>query len=626
MNRALNPNYIIKFPCLKSKKNSKLSCSFFFEDEFNDDVNPEDSSSRTSKSRRDEAPSKTSSSRTHRPSQEPHSSSSSSSHREDSRRRSRPSSTSGSSATPKPISSCIGAVIKRKHDDDDDDDDDSDEDRKDSGDETKSRHSSRVSSVVTVSDNRRRSREERQRKLSADARSALRPSKSILLRALDAANKSVVSTNSREEASNKSIADLKLAAFRSKRSETNSQPQAESVDSKPKRLKSSESRETTSQDSLPTRQVQIADKDEPKTSTRPIMHDEDEEDEDDDKQTIKIDMNQSNTNKEVSAANNTKFIITLNGLRDDQFLNKLQSSNKANMQGEFGDMNELDELDYDETYDDYGNNDDEMNEYGDDQMLEETETGASMYMNENTADSMQDSQDGQHQMAKKRLIRCTFWPLCEKGDACLYLHPNKPCTAFPNCQFGQLCHYVHPNCRYDGFCTRLDCPYTHNLKRGSVNPTEAAQLTTTQTDQPMDQSVLAGATVSTTATKPTHAGQDVPRVTINKIQPFASGASNPFSLVNKTSGSDASGGVVSTGASTTSSTLAVPKNATSTAFKSHFVPVPTGRVLFPLQSSAFHAGSQYKLVHGGKPASANPLPVCISLSLINIISSIKHFK
>lgn len=62
---------------------------------------------------------------------------------------------------------------------------------------------------------------------------------------------------------------------------------------------------------------------------------------------------------------------------------------------------------------------------------------------------------------KKQNTRCVFWPNCEKADLCPFLHPSKPCLVFPNCPFGPACHYVHPPCRYDEFCARFDCPFTH---------------------------------------------------------------------------------------------------------------------------------------------------------------------
>jgi hypothetical protein len=257
-------------------------------------------------------------------------------------------------------------------------------------------------------------------------------------------------------------------------------------------------------------------------------------------------------------------------------------------------MNELDELDYDETYEDEymaGNNDEDMmDEEGGDQQIDDYDDDQQQ-MGEET---MASGQDVYH---KKKLVRCTFWPLCEKGEACHFLHPSKPCTAFPACQFGQLCHYVHPNCRYDGFCTRPDCPFTHNVKRGTaVEPATSSVM--------VDLSAKQASSSSASSSQ----SQDVPRVTINKIQPFNSGSvahaaiANPFSLVNKTESGDAGG--------------------SQQSFKpsaSQYVP-PSRGILYPLQSSTaavgFHAGSQYKIVNSGKLSSAPLTATSLPVSLI----------
>lgn len=82
------------------------------------------------------------------------------------------------------------------------------------------------------------------------------------------------------------------------------------------------------------------------------------------------------------------------------------------------------------------------------------------------------------------------------------MHPNKPCTAFPNCTYGNLCHYLHPNCRYDGFCTRLDCTYVHVLKK--PGPPDYNK----PIDASLHEAKSEGAVVPGGA----------PKVTINKIQ------------------------------------------------------------------------------------------------------------
>ncbi|XP_059483993.1 zinc finger CCCH domain-containing protein 14 isoform X2 [Neocloeon triangulifer] len=70
---------------------------------------------------------------------------------------------------------------------------------------------------------------------------------------------------------------------------------------------------------------------------------------------------------------------------------------------------------------------------------------------------------------KKSTERCKFWPACRQGDGCQFHHPSTTCTNFPNCNFGDRCLYIHPNCKFDAACTRKDCPFTHASPR-SFNP------------------------------------------------------------------------------------------------------------------------------------------------------------
>ena len=134
---------------------------------------------------------------------------------------------------------------------------------------------------------------------------------------------------------------------------------------------------------------------------------------------------------------------------------------------------------------------------------------------------------------KKKLIRCSFWPMCDKGEQCPYLHPNKPCTMFPSCQFGQLCHFLHPSCRFDGFCTRSDCAYTHVIKKPgpatalsvSGGSKEASALNV----QIKPDGAATNAITESTPTKLAKPFANItPKITINKLQPF-------YSLVNNTS-------------------------------------------------------------------------------------------
>ncbi|KAE8747389.1 hypothetical protein FOCC_FOCC005856 [Frankliniella occidentalis] len=71
------------------------------------------------------------------------------------------------------------------------------------------------------------------------------------------------------------------------------------------------------------------------------------------------------------------------------------------------------------------------------------------------------------------LERCKFWPACKNGDKCEFLHPSTTCKLFPNCKFGERCLYIHPTCRFNSACTRSDCPYTHTGPRA----THSSQLT-----------------------------------------------------------------------------------------------------------------------------------------------------
>ncbi|CAB3359665.1 Hypothetical predicted protein [Cloeon dipterum] len=66
---------------------------------------------------------------------------------------------------------------------------------------------------------------------------------------------------------------------------------------------------------------------------------------------------------------------------------------------------------------------------------------------------------------KKTMERCKFWPACRQGDSCGFHHPSTTCNNFPNCNFGDRCLYIHPNCKFDAACTRKDCPFTHASPR-----------------------------------------------------------------------------------------------------------------------------------------------------------------
>ncbi|XP_063592050.1 zinc finger CCCH domain-containing protein 14-like isoform X3 [Penaeus indicus] len=72
--------------------------------------------------------------------------------------------------------------------------------------------------------------------------------------------------------------------------------------------------------------------------------------------------------------------------------------------------------------------------------------------------------------------RCRYWPACKAGDSCQYHHPTLPCISFPSCKFGDKCLYIHPNCIYDAACTRRGCPYTHASSRSLALTTAAVSI------------------------------------------------------------------------------------------------------------------------------------------------------
>ncbi|CAN0310960.1 unnamed protein product [Lampetra planeri] len=73
-------------------------------------------------------------------------------------------------------------------------------------------------------------------------------------------------------------------------------------------------------------------------------------------------------------------------------------------------------------------------------------------------------------MEEMELSRCRFWPGCSNGEACPFHHPTQCCKTFPNCKFGDRCLYIHPVCRFDGKCSKVECPFTHTEKRRPAQP------------------------------------------------------------------------------------------------------------------------------------------------------------
>lgn len=78
------------------------------------------------------------------------------------------------------------------------------------------------------------------------------------------------------------------------------------------------------------------------------------------------------------------------------------------------------------------------------------------------------------------LEKCRYWPACKNGDHCPYHHPSVPCKAFPNCKYRDKCLFIHPNCKYDAFCKRKDCLFTHASRRTFACPPPVASSPSVQ--------------------------------------------------------------------------------------------------------------------------------------------------
>jgi len=45
---------------------------------------------------------------------------------------------------------------------------------------------------------------------------------------------------------------------------------------------------------------------------------------------------------------------------------------------------------------------------------------------------------------KSKIIRCTYWPNCNRGDECKFWYPKELCPNLNNCPDGDQCLYIHP--------------------------------------------------------------------------------------------------------------------------------------------------------------------------------------
>ena len=455
--------------------------------------------------------------------------------------------------TPSALQSRVGAVIKRdqasdsttshrrhrqdsrddardhhhhRHNGDDDGGHEQDTDDHDDGYRRKRKLSSSLSSVVKVSE----------RKYAVPR--AMQPNKNILLNAVQAANNSVGVSASSSSSKAKSIADLKLEELRAKRKslpsnereDTSSAAVADNESTAPvsnKRMRTSYSTSVVASGSHHyDRDGGAADKRKAVIDENSDKHGGSESAKDSRK--VQIETNETTSsalkvldtnNKELQPAE-PKFIVTLNGLEEEKLNHVNQqrsvmsssSSNTSKVSGLFAnrlgpvnDVNDDDMLDAD------------VITAGEEMDLLDDEFGEH--------EEQMDNENVDEQVQKKKLTRCVFWPQCEKGDQCAYLHPNKPCTTFPNCPFGQQCHFLHPRCRYDGFCTRLDCPFVHMTKKpmpASMMPMAAKMNIAV----PLGDDAGNEQSMDATASAPTSGKSITPKITINKIQPI-------YSLVNK---------------------------------------------------------------------------------------------
>jgi len=108
-------------------------------------------------------------------------------------------------------------------------------------------------------------------------------------------------------------------------------------------------------------------------------------------------------------------------------------------------------------------------------------------------ESMGSSYAGSESGEKPHVVRCQYWPNCNRGETCKFWHPKELCRRYPNCTDGDQCLYIHPaplskpptkpqspafsshssdagsvasnssniECKYGANCTRPDCKFSH---------------------------------------------------------------------------------------------------------------------------------------------------------------------
>ncbi|CAD8178463.1 unnamed protein product [Paramecium octaurelia] len=60
--------------------------------------------------------------------------------------------------------------------------------------------------------------------------------------------------------------------------------------------------------------------------------------------------------------------------------------------------------------------------------------------------------------------RCRYFPNCTNKH-CQYIHPKIKCKYFPYCNKGTQCIYVHQQCKHGIHCKNQQCSYEHPYKK-----------------------------------------------------------------------------------------------------------------------------------------------------------------
>ncbi|OUM60829.1 hypothetical protein PIROE2DRAFT_21042 [Piromyces sp. E2] len=126
--------------------------------------------------------------------------------------------------------------------------------------------------------------------------------------------------------------------------------------------------------------------------------------------------------------------------------------------------------------------------------------------------SRRSSYAGSESGDKPHVVRCQYWPNCNRGDTCKFWHPKELCRKYPNCPDGDNCLYIHPaplsrpptkpqspaysshasdagsvtsnsstiECKFGANCTRPDCKFSHPSPAAIVAMMNAKQTHSVQ--------------------------------------------------------------------------------------------------------------------------------------------------